>query len=663
MAQPRSPFPIVLLAAVLLAWAADFARAEDDDTAELKTLSLEALLETEFTSLSKKPEKRREVPAAVTTITSEAIHRSGVRSIPEALRLAPGVQVARVDSNQWAVGIRGFASPLARSQLALMDGRSLYTPLFAGVYWDVQDTFLEDIERIEVIRGPGGVLWGANAVNGVVNILTKSAKDTQGLVLSSGGGTEERAFGGFRYGGLLGENVWFRVYGKYFDRDGMRSPGVEDYDDWHMGRVGFRSDVDLPGGDLLTVQGDLYGGESGKKSDINSLEAPFVETVTRDADLSGGNLLARWTRSLGEGSEVVLQTYYDQTFRRDPTFREQRDTFDLDLQHHFPLGEMHDFVWGLGYRFSADRTGTASTVRFDPADEETNLFSAFLQDEIEILPDHLRLTLGTKVEHNDFSGFEFQPSGRLTWLPLEDHVLWASFTRAVRTPSRIEHDLEADVVIEPETPTFARLTGDSSFDPEKVYAYESGWRWAVRKGLFLDVAAFFNRYEDYLSIESGAPSPSDGRLVIPFAIRNGLRGDVYGVEVGADAQPLDGWWLRGSYSYLEIDFRRRPGSTDASTIATTEGSSPQHQVSLQSAFDLPGGFEADLWLRYVDRLPAQRVDSYVTFDARLGWQVTDQLEIAAVGQNLAESTHLEWGADDGGLEVERGGYGEVTWRW
>ena len=661
---PAQTLTILLAVAALLLAAPT--GAEEPRARDLKRLSLEQLLETEFVSLSKKPERRGQAAAAVSIITGEDIKRSGVRSIPEALRLAPGTQVARVDSNKWAIGIRGFASRLSGAQLALMDGRSLYTPLFAGIYWEVQDTFLEDIDRIEVIRGPGGALWGANAVNGIVNILTKSAKDTQGVLLQGGGGTEERGFGGFRYGGTLGEATHFRVYGKYFDRDAGRSPGIRDFDDWSMGQVGFRSDTDLPGGDLFTLQGDLYGGETGQRTTVSLPDPPFAELRERDADLSGGNVLGRWTRSLGAASEVSVQLYYDQTFRREPNFREQRDTVDLDVQHHFPLATWNDIVWGFGYRFSGDRTGGVDGLppSFTPNDRDIDLWSAFVQDEIVVVPERLRFTIGSKFEHNDFSGFEFQPSGRVLWTPAGSHVLWASVTRAVRTPSRIEHDVLLAGLFEPTRPTFFRLEGDEGFDAERVFAYEVGYRVEPVVGVFVDLAGFFNRYEDFLGIETGVPVTEGDRLVLPFVLANGLRGDVYGGELLVDYEPLPWWRLRGSYSYLQIDFRSKAGFVDAGqTSRSTEGSSPHHQASFQSSADLLDRLALDLWLRYVDRLPAQRVDSYVTFDARLGWQATPNLEVSLVGQNLVEASHVEFGSGANRVAVERGGYGAVTWRW
>ncbi len=434
--------------AVLSSFATNPCRAQvsgsqPDPLHQLKQLSLEQLMNIEVTSVAKKEQKVGETAAAIFVITQEEIRRSGVTSIPEALRLAPGVTVSRIDGNSWAIGVRGFGSGLSRSVLVLIDGRSVYTPLFAGVYWDVQDTLLEDIDRIEVIRGPGGTIWGANAVNGVINIITKSATETQGLLATAGGGSEEKGFGSLRYGGKIGEDFSYRVHGKGFRRDGQFTPHLSDVDDWQMGQGGFRTDWSLSERDKLTFQGDIYKGYSGLRTQVSSFSAPFSTIVERDTDLSGMNLLGRWNRTLSETSNLALQIYYDRTFRREPTFQEERNTVDFDFQHRFKIAGRQELIWGLGYRFTKGDTESVPTLVISPRNRADNLFSAFLQDEIVLVEDLLRLTVGSKFEHNDYTGFEFQPSGRLLWTPAARHVLWASFSRAVRTPSRVDRDIAA----------------------------------------------------------------------------------------------------------------------------------------------------------------------------------------------------------------------------
>jgi iron complex outermembrane recepter protein len=633
---------------------------QPDPLHQLKQLSLEQLMNIEVTSVAKKEQRVGETAAAIFVITQEEIRRSGVTSIPEALRLAPGVTVSRIDGNSWAIGVRGFGSGLSRSVLVLIDGRSVYTPLFAGVYWDVQDTLLEDIDRIEVIRGPGGSIWGANAVNGVINIITKSAIETQGLLATAGGGSEEKGFGSLRYGGKIGEDFSYRVYGKGFRRDGQFTPHLSDVDDWQMGQGGFRADWDLRERDKLTFQGDIYKGYSGLRSQVSSFSAPFSTIVERDTDLSGMNLLGRWNRTLSETSNLALQIYYDRTFRREPTFQERRNTVDFDFQHRFKATSHQELIWGLGYRFTKGDTESVPTLVISPRNRADNLFSAFLQDEIVLVEDLLRLTVGSKFEHNDYTGFEFQPSGRLLWTPAARHVLWASFSRAVRTPSRVDRDIAASSAPFPALPFFARLLGNKDFESEKVLAYELGYRIQPTDRLFVDLAAFYNRYDDLFSVETGTPFLEPGRLIFPFQFDNKMKAQVYGIEIAADWRWLDWWRWRFSYSHLQINLTRKPGSNDAFTEQSTEGSSPHNQVSLTSFIDLPGNLNLDGIFRYVDNLPGQNVGRYFNLDLRLGWHATKNVELSLVGQNLLQGHHAEW---SGGTEIQRGVYTKVTWRW
>src|SRR5450756_1218714 len=389
-----------------------------------KKMSLEQLMDLDVTSVSKHTEKLSETASAIQVITGEQIRRSGASSIPEALRLAGNLEVAQVDSRQWAISARGFNNTTANKMLVLIDGRTVYTPLYAGVFWDVQDTLLEDIDRIEVISGPGTALWGANAVNGVINITTKSAKDTQGLFLEGGGGTELRDFGGFRYGGQLATNLYYRVYGKYFDRDSEVLPnGHEATNDWNMGQGGFRVDWEATPINLLTLQGDMYGGNA-------AMPGPAGDT-----GMGGGNVLGRWTHTLADDSDFKLQLYYDRTHRNIPqTFSENLDTYDLDFQHRFPLGERNSIVWGVGYRLTEDDVGNTAALGFLPPRLEQQTFSGFVQDEIALVQDRLNLTLGTKLEHNDYSGFEYEPSARLAWLITPKQTAWLAVSRAVRSP-------------------------------------------------------------------------------------------------------------------------------------------------------------------------------------------------------------------------------------
>jgi iron complex outermembrane receptor protein len=632
-----------------------------DDQRDLTAISLEELAQTKVTTVSKTEEPRFRTPAAVYVVTAEDIRRSGATSIPEALRLTPGVHVARINSNQWAVGIRGFTSRLARSQLAIMDGRTLYTPLFAGTYWETQDTLLEDIERIEIVRGPGGTLWGANAVNGIVNIVTKDTKDTQGWFVSAGGGNEERAFFRARYGGTIADKGNYRIYGKYFRRDAVFHATTDGYDAWHMAQGGFRTDWKLRGDDRVTVQGDAYTGRAGERTAVSFYEPPYQRTVESQAPLSGGNVTARWAH-LRNGSALTVNTYYDRTNRSEPSFRESRDTFELDLQHQFGLSESQRVVWGLGYRLSDGRSQGIETVAFIPPDRTDHIFSAFVHDDIGLMKDRLRLSVGTKLERNQYTGFELQPSARMIYAPGPRHAVWAAVSRAVRTPSRLERDLVLTAALSPTAPLFARVIGNEGFTSEKTWTYEAGYRIQPADRLGMEAAVFRNRYSGLTSLEQDRPFVESGRQILPFRFANTLRGRSSGGEVTSLAHLSTRWWISAEYSYLSLHLETLPGSTDTTSVASA-GASPRHMARAQSSWSLPGHVDLDVGFRWVDRLPPQKVPAYSELDARVGWLVVPRLELAVVGQSLLHKHHLEFGGSPDLTEIERSVYGEARWRW
>ena len=638
------------------------------DNDDLKQLSLEQLANVEVTTASKEPVTIARTPAAVYVLTSDDIRRSGATSIPDALRLVPGVEVARIDSNKWSLGVRGFTGRLSRSVLVLIDGRSVYTPLFAGVYWEVQDTLLEDVDRIEVIRGPGGTIWGANAVNGVINIVTKNSKDTHGMLVSVGGGNVDQGFVNFRLGsGNKNKDVNYRIYGKGFTRSSEFHPDGREFDDWRIGQGGFRTDWNLRQRDTLTIQGDLYEGVAGQRVGVTSYSPPSMTNVEQNAKLAGGNLLGRWRRDLATGSDIQVQAYYDRTNREDVNLAEARNTFDVDLLHHFPLPGRQDFIWGLGTRFSAgNATQVVPTVVITPNEFTDKLYSAFIQDEIPIVQNRLSLTIGSKFLHNNYSGFDIQPSARLLWTPRQQHSLWAAVTRAVRTPSRVEEDLQLTGLFTSSPPVFFRLATDRSFLSERLVSYETGYRGLVRPYLYLDISTFYNHYDRLLSIEPGTPfsetTPSPAHLVIPFFLRNGLLGATSGVEIAGDWTPIRSWRLKSSYSYLNVDLERSAGSLDPS-VSSTQNSSPRHQVVIQSFVLLPKNLDMDLTYRYASALPAQSVRSYSTADLRFGWHIGEGVEISIAGQNLLQPHHTEYGGDPGGLVgIKRSAYAKITWR-
>lgn len=641
----------------------------DPSRPKLTDLTLEELMNVETTSVTRKPQRRQDAPAALYVITREDIRRSGVRTIPDALRMVPGVHVARVDANKYAVGIRGFTARLSRAIMVNIDGRNVYTPFSAGVQWEEKDILLDDVERIEVIRGPGGTLWGANAVNGVINITTRSSKDTRGALAKAGAGTEERGFFDARYGDAISEDWTWRAYGKLFNRDPGYHATTDDWDDWKQGQMGFRSDLDATANDVVTVQGDFYHGVAGERVNVPSFTAPFNEARSGDARLAGGNLLGRWVRTFSKDSDLIVTAYWDHTYRRSQIFREDRDTYDGEFQHRFPLplGVPQEVIWGGQYRVSQGSSpDVVDTVTFDPTSRTDHLVSGFVQDEIAIVPETLKLWIGTKVEYNSYSGFEVQPSGRIALYPAPRHTIWAAASRAVRTPTRVEHDLALSVALDPAGTTFARVVSDKDWDPEILVAYEGGYRFQVLEALALDLAGFAYRYDELLSVETGAPFAEPGpppRLVVPFVLANTLAARTYGGEVGASFSATDWWQLHGTYAYLNLELRRIRGGTDSRTERQVEGSSPQNQATLRSYMDLPKNFELDAFLRYVDSLPSQGVRHSFALDLRLGWRPTEQTEIAIVGQNLIDGKHPEFGGSPETVEVQRGFYAAVTWRF
>jgi iron complex outermembrane receptor protein len=597
----------------------------------LKRLTLEELMGVDVTSVSRRPEPLVNSPSAIQVITHEDIKRSGASSLPEALRLAANLQVAQTDSRQWAISSRGFNNGLANKLLVMIDGRTIYTPLFAGVFWDVQNPMLADLDRIEVVSGPGGTLWGANAVNGVINIISKSAKETQGTLVNAGGGTFLEDFASARYGTKLGEDVFVRVYGKYFDRgNSLLANGDEGTNSWRMGQGGFRLDWLPAGPDSLTVQGDGYGGA-------------FEQPAPGDTTVNGQNLIGRWTHTLGEDSDCSLQLYWDRTWRDAPTFAEELNMYDLDFQNRFAWGQRQVLVWGTGYRLMADRVQNSPALAFRPPDRNLQLFSGFLQDEITLVPDRLKLTAGTKLEHNDYSGLELQPSGRLAWMPDERHTVWAAISRAVRSPSRVDRDLFL-----PASPPYV-VAGGSDFDSETLIAYELGYRVRPSKWLSLSLAGFFNDYDRIRSLDTNS-----------FVIANGNRAEEWGLELGAQYQPANWWRLRGGYTFLEKRVTVRAGAQDLNR-GRAEGNDPEQQVILQSMFDLPGHVDLDFAFRYVDRLPAPPVPGYFTFDVRVAWRPLNNLELSVVGQNLWDEQHPEFGAPATRQEIPRSVYGRVSW--
>ncbi len=642
---------------------------------DVTAMSMEDLMNLQVTSVSKRTQKVADAAAAIFVLTQEDIRRSGATSIPEALRLVPGLEVARIDQNKWAIGSRGFNGRFDNKLLVLIDGRSVYTPLFSGVYWNVQDVMLEDVDRIEVIRGPGATLWGANAVDGVINVITKKAKATQSAVVTAGAGTEERAAGGVRYGSKLGDNTYYRAYTKYFDwRPSVYPSGVTAHDGWDALRGGFRADWTPAGANSLTVQGDVYRSRFDETLTVASLSAPYSNTFPNDGKYSGGNILGRWNHT-SEGSSMSLQMYYDNTTITDHSlFGDHQNILDIDFQDGFHAGNSQQFVWGLGYRSIHDKNDASFTVSLQPNQVTLNQFSTFLQDEISLVDNRLQITLGSKFERNEFTGFEIEPNARLLWNLTPNQSIWTAVSRAVRTPALTEEGLRLNSqVIPPGTPAnptplpaVVAVFGSHQFNSEDLLAYELGYRVQATKNLSLDIATFYNNYSNLRTAEPGAPypegSPAPTDFVIPFVAGNKMSGGTYGVELFADWKVVPKWRLVGSYSYLQMDIHKNIDSQDP-TPDNPNGSSPRHQWYLRSSVDLPKHFEQDTTLRFVDHLPSLGLPSYYSLDAHLGWRPVNSLEFSIGGQNLLNNWHLEFMPDfvnTSPTVVKRSIFGSIT---
>lgn len=614
---------------------------------EIRWLQAEAF-DMEVTLASRKPEKLSEATAAIYVITQEDIRRSGVTSIPEALRMVPGLQVARINANRWAVSSRGFNGTFANKLLVLIDGRSVYTPLYSGVYWDVQNVMLEDVERIEVIRGPGGALWGANAVNGIINIMTKNSKDTQGGLLTEMVGSEERNVTGVRYGGKIGKEAFYRIYARYLNHDDfvIASSSDDSNDNWQNSQGGMRIDWDLSAVDSLMLKGDIYDG------DVNQLSDRSLQR--QDKDVSGVNLLGRWKHAFSDDSDMYLQTYYDHTYRKDAFFREKRDTFDLDLQHRFMLGSLNELIWGLGYHYTSDDFNSFSAFDLNPDREGDHLFSVFIQDKVSLFNDRLQLTVGTKLEHNDYTGIEAQPNVRILWRLAKRHRAWVAVSMAVRTPSRGDHDMVTNT-------GRSIVLGSGDFVSEDILAYEIGYRVQPIESLSIDIAAFFNDYDNLTTDEKGSPISN-----LPTRIMdNKMDGETFGLEVSTNWNVTDSWKIIAGYTFLQMQLHLDKTSTDIGEDVKIEGRDPQNQGHLRSYLNLPYDLEFDTSLNYVDHLSTGDVSSYLRLDARLGWQPTESLDVSFGVRDLLDDDHLEFRGIRGLVEteIERNVYARLTWRF
>lgn len=628
------------------------AKEHNEDAIQyLKSLSIEDLLQTEITSVSKKTESLFTAAAAVTVINQEDIERSGARSIPEALRMVPGLDVSNIDASRYAIGSRGFNEYFETKLLVLIDGRSMYTPLYSGVYWNSFDMVMQDIDRIEVIKGPGATVWGANAVNGVINIITKDSSETHGGMASATVGNFDQPDISVRYGGAIGEKSDYRIYAKGYDRgnfDGLS--GGDANDSSKSLRTGFRIDHQQSSSDTMSFQGEVYDGEAdGEIMLTGFLTPPFVRTTRGTETYDGGHLLGLWEHRFSDSANTTLQAYYDRSDRDSIVAVEKRDTFDLDFKNQIKLYGNHDIVWGAGYRLTHDELEGSFTTAFSPDSRTDVLWSTFLQDDINVLEDFAWITLGTKLEHNDYTGFEVQPSVRFRVQPDSNKMIWAAVSRAVRTPSRAESDIAINLgtmASADGTISVLRLEGSDSFESETLTAYELGYRWQPQSRLSFDIATFYNDYDEIRTLESqGVPYlefSGTPILVIPSEFDNEAKGDAYGLELQSSWQPLENLKLMGSYSFIELDLEYKSGSFNAGRSYTNDDYAPEHQFQIRSYWDILPSLALNSELYYVSSLGEGEIDSYLRFDTQLSWQALDNLRLTLGGENLFATSHQEF---------------------
>lgn len=637
--------------------------AEADSTQAIEDFSINELMEMEVSSASRKSQTVSDTAAAAFVISQEDIRRSGATSIPDALRLAPGIEVAQINSSAWAITARGFNGRYANKLLVLIDGRTVYTPLFSGVFWDLQDTLMEDVERIEVIRGPGAVMWGANAVNGVINIITKKAKDTQGNLVVAGGGNQERGFAGYRHGGRIGDDGSYRVYAKTFERETfVNAAGERLHDDWRSVQGGFRIDNRISNDSRYTVQGDVYRKTIGNTVTPQTVLPPFNASFDVDDHADGANLLARWEGNFSDGSEFMLQGYYDRVNFSAAALSDNQDMLDIDFQHRLHPNADHDLMWGASYRFIHSTTVNTSAIGFTPNSLGYHSGSVFVQDDITLIEDTLRLTLGTKLEESHFGNTQVQPNARLMWTPDNVHSVWASVSRASRTPARGE--AQANVALGAIGPIQVMALPNPDLKAEKVFAAEIGYRTRWSEKFSTDITAFSNHYTDLVMFRQGAFDFTT--FTQPLMWFNASREvTTRGIEIASEWQLLDWMRVTGNYSHLKMEIPQDSLNPD------TAGLSPRHRGSLRWQMDLPENIKLDLTLRHVGRLTSTThgVPAYTTFDARLAYQPYSGVELSLVAQNVFSPRHPEYhdapaiSLPGSALEIPRSIYGKLSWRF
>lgn len=616
-------------------------RSHAQTAEDLRHMSIDQLADIDVSSVTKTSETIADAPAAIYVITHEDIVRSGATTIPEILRLAPNLQVAQTSASKYVITARGLSGSNAAQNfpnklLVLIDGRSVYTPLYSGVYWDMQDVLPRDIARIEVISGPGATLWGANAVNGVINIITRSSGDTQGGLMVASAGDYQGGIG-LRYGGRISENLTYRVYAKaYGYRDTLTSTGTRAHDNWTKPQGGFRFDWAPTLADTLTLQGDAYKGAD-------------AQPGQPDEDIEGRNILARWTHAGSGGSSIQVQAYYDRTARgTEQGGRFWLDTYDFDLQHQFNLGSRNALVWGGGARFSRYTILGAAALQFAPASRTLKLANVFVQDSITLTP-ALKAVVGLKLEDDPYSGATLLPSARLSWKPAEGVLLWAAASRAIRSPTPFDRDVVETVGSQ------VFLKGDADFQPERLTAYEAGLRVQPTPRASISISAFYNVYDGLRTIE---PTPA---TFLPLRWGNRMGGHTYGLEAWGSYQAASWWKLSAGFNLLSEHLKFKPGASRILGLAQA-GSDPKHQASVRSSMNLGHGFTLDGDLRYVGARPDPFVPHYVELNARLGWNITERVQLSLSAFNLLHDRHQEFTAPESNA-VPRSFLADLQWRF
>jgi iron complex outermembrane recepter protein len=640
---------------------------------DLTNQSIEDLMSIQVTSVSKTEQTLSNTAAAVFVIAQEDIVRSGALGIPDLLRMVPGMDVAQINGNTWAISARGLNQRFSNELLVLVDGRPVYTQTFGGVFWEVLDLPMEDIERIEVIRGPGGSIWGGNAVNGVVNIITKQSSETHGGLVVAGGGNIDQGFGTLQYGGKA-DKMDYRLYAKYLNQDHLpNSSGQNGGDGWHMLQGGFRVDSAPSSKDALTFQGNVYSAREGTPTTyLPSVTAPALLDNEILANLSGGFVQGAWDHTLSPHSDISLQVSYDR-YQRNDSLGEGRGTLDIDFQQHFNGWKRQNIVWGLNYRYSASHSTGSLTVSFVPADLATQLFGSFVQDEITIIPTHLFLTVGTKVEHNYYTGFDFMPSISMAWAPTLHHTLWAAISKADRTPNARDASIRANVATFPGpggVPGLVTLTGNPEFKNERLIAYEMGYRTTIVKRASVDFTAYYNDYTDNETAEPSAPiiaaTPPPVHFVMPLIFENLMHGETDGVEIALNWQATRRWSLSPGYAFEEIHMHMDPTGQDPLSLSAAEGTSPDHSAQLRSHLSLGHGLSWDTSAYFVDRLRYPSEPSYTRLDVQLFWRFKEKTSLSFVGQNLVRDLHEEFTDlthSARSTEAKRSAYAKFSWQF